>query len=102
MPATLRAEPVSPAAMTPTTPAMIGETNAKLPAFSRPKIAQELYVEAIVDKRTEEEEEEPAQRWRANPRTPCLMTFRAEKARRTAGRGWLPSRQRRGSVLRVA
>ena len=27
----------------------------------------------------------------------CLMTFRAEKARRTAGRGWLPSRQRRGS-----
>src|SRR3984957_5512632 len=25
------------------------------------------------------------------------MTFRAEKARRTAGRGWLPSRQRRGS-----
>ena len=27
----------------------------------------------------------------------CLMTFRAEKARRTAERGWLPSRQRRGS-----
>ena len=23
-------------------------------------------------------------------RTLCLMTFRAEKARRTAGRGWLP------------
>jgi NAD(P)-dependent dehydrogenase (short-subunit alcohol dehydrogenase family) len=28
----------------------------------------------------------------------CLMTFRADEARRTAGRGWLPSRQRRGWI----
>jgi hypothetical protein len=27
---------------------------------SRPKVAQELHVEAVADKRTEEEEEEPA------------------------------------------
>jgi hypothetical protein len=37
MPATLRAETVSPAAMTPTSTAMIGETNAKLPALAGPR-----------------------------------------------------------------
>ena len=30
--------------------------------------------------------------------TACLMTFRAEKARRTAGRGWLPSHSAAGQI----